>query len=104
MNRCRWRVLPAVPAGHPLNASYYPPLLRQLLYNRGLSDTAAAEAFFKADDRLAGDPWLMPDIEKAVQRIQKALLGGEKIAVYGDFDVDGISATALLVKGLERLG
>ena len=46
----------------------------------------------------------MPDIEKAIQRIQKALLSGEKIAVYGDFDVDGISATALLVKGLERLG
>ena len=104
MNRCRWRVLPAVPAGHPLNASYYPPLLRQLLYNRGLSDTAMAEAFFNADERLAGDPWLMPDIEKAVQRIQKALLSGEKMAVYGDFDVDGISATALLVKGLERLG
>jgi single-stranded-DNA-specific exonuclease len=104
LNRCRWRVLPAVPAGHPLNTSHYPPLLKQLLYNRGLSDPVTAEAFFNADSRLAGNSWLMPDIEKAVQRIQKALLSGEKMAVYGDFDVDGISATALLVKGLERLG
>ncbi len=96
--------MPAIPADHPLNATHYPPILRQLLYNRGLPDIAMAEAFFNADERLSGDPWLMPDIEKAVQRIQKALLSGEKIAVYGDFDVDGISATALLVKGLERLG
>jgi single-stranded-DNA-specific exonuclease len=63
-----------------------------------------AQAFFDADSRLSGDPWLLSDIEKAIQRIQQALLSNEKIAVYGDFDVDGISATALLVKGLERLG
>jgi single-stranded-DNA-specific exonuclease len=104
LNRCRWRVLPQVPAGHPINAAEYSPLLKQLLYNRGLTEPDLAEAFFNADSRLSGDPWLLPDIEKAIQRIQKALLSGEKIAVYGDFDVDGISATALLVKGLEHLG
>jgi len=104
LNRCRWHVLPQVPAGHPINATEYSPLLKQLLYNRGLTDPDMAEAFFNADSRLSGDPWLLPDIEKAIQRIQKALLCGEKIAVYGDFDVDGISATALLIKGLERLG
>ena len=104
MNRCRWRILPRIPAGHPIDTAEYSPLLKQLLYNRGLSAPALAQAFFSADSRLAGDHWLMPDIEKAVQRIQKALLSGEKMAVYGDFDVDGISATALLVKGLERLG
>ena len=104
MKRCRWHILPRVPPDHPINTSEYSPLLKQLLYNRGLSEPAMAQAFFYADSRLSGDPWMLPDIEKAIQRIQRALLSGEKIAVYGDFDVDGISATALLVKGLERLG
>ena len=104
MNHCRWRILPRIPAGHPIDTTEYSPLLKQLLYNRGLTGSAMAEAFFNADSRLSGDPWLLPDIEKAIQRIQKALLSGEKVAVYGDFDVDGISATALLVKGLEWLG
>jgi single-stranded-DNA-specific exonuclease len=104
LNQCRWRILPQIPAGHPINAAEYSPLLKQILYNRGLTGPAAAEAFFNADNRLSGDPWLLPDIDKAVQRTQQALLSGEKIAVYGDFDVDGISATALMVKGLERLG
>jgi single-stranded-DNA-specific exonuclease len=104
LNLCRWRILPQIPAGHPINAAGSSPLLKQLLYNRGLAEAEQAEAFFNADSRLSGDPWLLPDMEKAVQRIQRALLSGEKMAVYGDFDVDGISATAVLVKGLERLG
>jgi single-stranded-DNA-specific exonuclease len=104
LNRSRWHILPRVPSGHPIDNTEYSPLLKQLLYNRGLIEPNLAEAFFNADSSLGGDPWLLPDIDKAVQRIQKALLTGEKIAIYGDFDVDGISATALLVKGLERLG
>jgi len=100
----RWRILPRLPTEHPLNANDYPPLLKQALYNRGIADTDDAELFFSADHRLSHDPWLMPDIEKAVQRIQQGLLRGEKIAVYGDFDVDGICATALMAQGLRMLG
>jgi single-stranded-DNA-specific exonuclease len=57
-----------------------------------------------ADERLSGDPFLLPDMQPAVARIYRALLSGENIAIYGDFDVDGITATALLVQGLTTLG
>ena len=57
-----------------------------------------------ADERLSGDPFLLPDMQPAVTRIYRALLSGENIAIYGDFDVDGITATTLLVKGLSTMG
>ena len=57
-----------------------------------------------ADERLSGNPFLLPDMQPAVARIYRALLSGENIAIYGDFDVDGITATALLVQGLSTLG
>jgi single-stranded-DNA-specific exonuclease len=104
LNRCRWRVLPEIPAGHPLTKTKYSPLLKQLLFNRGITEPDAAEMFLATDSRLSTSPWALPDIDKAIGRIQRALLGGEQIAIYGDFDVDGISATAVLVKGLELLG
>ncbi|MDP2931045.1 MAG: single-stranded-DNA-specific exonuclease RecJ, partial [Chloroflexota bacterium] len=57
-----------------------------------------------ADKRLSADPFLLPDMDRAVARIYRALLSGESIAVYGDFDVDGVTSTALLVQGLTGLG
>jgi len=57
-----------------------------------------------ADERLSGNPFLLPDMQQATARIYRALLSGENIAIYGDFDVDGITATALLVQGLSTLG
>lgn len=65
---------------------------------------AEAESFLKADERLSIDPFSLPDMHPAVTRVYKALLSGEKIAIYGDFDADGITATALLVEGLTELG
>lgn len=80
------------------------PLIVQLLYNRGIINPSQFETFLSADDRLQCDPFLLPDMPQAVGRIYRALLSGEKIAVYGDFDADGITATALLVQGLSNLG
>ncbi|GAG17266.1 unnamed protein product, partial [marine sediment metagenome] len=57
-----------------------------------------------ADERLAHVSLLLTDIDKAVTRILRALLGDELIAVYGDFDADGITGTVLLVEGISRLG
>jgi len=79
------------------------PLLSQLLINRGLTDVGSAKTFLQSTLSLLSDPMLLPDIEKSSERIIDALSQGEKITVYGDYDVDGISATALMVQCLETL-
>ncbi len=104
MNHSRWNLLPPAPDGYLDVASGFPPLIAQLLYNRGLTEPSQLEAFITADGRLSGDPFLLPDMHRAVARIYQALLSGETIAIYGDFDADGITATALLVQGLTTLG
>jgi len=104
LNRYRWNLLPLAPDRHLANIPGAPPLLAQLLYNRGVREPSQLEPFITADKRLSGDPSLLPDMTLAVTRIYRALLSGENIAIYGDFDADGISGTALLVKGLSSLG
>ena len=100
--RTRWKILPPVPDEY-LNASDLSPLIAQLLYNRGVKPEGI-DLFLSADHRLAGNPFLLPDILRAVSRVYKAVLAHEKIAVYGDFDVDGVTATVILVEGLSKLG
>jgi single-stranded-DNA-specific exonuclease len=104
LSHYRWNLMPPVPDSNLALNSGLSPLIAQLLYNRGLTEPAQLEPFITADKRLAGDPSLLPDIQPAVARIYRALLSGENIAVYGDFDADGITGTALLVQGLSRLG
>jgi single-stranded-DNA-specific exonuclease len=103
LNRYRWNILPPAPE-EQLSTSGLSPLIAQLLYNRGISPPAQLEAFLSGDKRLAGDPSRLPDIEPAVARIYRALLSGETMAIYGDFDADGITGTAILVQGLSKLG
>ncbi len=97
-----WKLLPE--SDKPLEFKGAGALVARLLHNRGITTAHAAEAFLKADSRLSIDPFSLPDMHPAVNRIYKALLSGEKMAVYGDFDADGITATALLVQGLAALG
>ena len=104
MHHCRWNLLPPVPSRHLVNTSGFSPLITQLLYNRGLTEPSQLESFMAADERLSGNPFLLPDMQPAIARIYRALLSGENIAIYGDFDADGITATALLVQGLTSLG
>lgn len=104
MNHYRWNILPPVPAEHSINTSDFPPLIVQLLYNRGITEPSQIELFLSADKRLSADPYLMPDMHRAVSRIYQALLSGESIAIYGDFDADGITGAALLTLGLASLG
>jgi len=79
------------------------PLLLQLLYNRGLTDPAQMRAFLQTQS-LGSDPFTLKDMCSAVARLRRAIRRGELIAVYGDFDVDGVTATALLVQTLQALG
>ena len=104
MNHSRWNILPPIPDKYLVDTSGFPPLIVQLLYNRGFTEPSQVESFITADKRLLGDPYLLPDMPRAVARIYQALLSGESMAIYGDFDADGISATALLVQGLTSLG
>ncbi|BBO18414.1 single-stranded-DNA-specific exonuclease RecJ [Candidatus Brocadia pituitae] len=80
------------------------PLLAQVLINRGVADVASARSFLQPQIAALGDPSLLPDIEKASIRINDAIRKGEKIVIYGDYDVDGLSATALMYRCLKLLG
>lgn len=100
--RNRWEILPSAPDEY-LCACNVPHVIAQLLYNRGVQPDEV-ELFLSADRRLENNPFLLPDISQAVSRIYRALLSQEKIAIYGDFDVDGVTATAILVEGLSWLG
>ena len=104
MSRYRWKLLPILPLERLTWIHGVAPLLVQLLHNRGITDPQQYEFFLSADDRQSSDPFLLPDIQLAVNRISRALSQGEEIAVYGDFDVDGVTSTALLVEGLSLLG
>jgi single-stranded-DNA-specific exonuclease len=93
-----WSLRPepdVVPAGE------WPPLIGRLLAQRGVRTAAEALAFFDAE---APAPLALPDLDIAVSRLARACRDGETVAVFGDFDVDGVTAAALLTEGLESLG
>ena len=102
--RRAWRVASRAPADVNARLSAYSPLAAQLLYNRGVTDLPSAKAFLSTDEKLLEDSLLLPDIQSAVSRIHRALRDGETIGIFGDFDADGVTATALLEEGLARLG
>lgn len=91
-------------AFHGLRAEGVPPLVAAVLCARGLDTREQATEFLSWHPHLLCDPFLMRDMEKAVARIRQALAHGEKIAVYGDYDVDGITSTCLLTHYLRSLG
>ncbi len=97
-----WNILPSAPEGYSKTINL-PPLIAQLLYNRGFTENEA-QCFLAEPYILENDPFLLTDMSKAVDRINKAILSEEKIAIYGDFDADGITATLILVEGLSWLG
>ena len=103
MSHFRWNLLPQIDEQR-LNRPGYSPLLVQLLYNRGITDPGGFTKFLASDSSLLNDPMLLPDAQEAIARIYRALLSGEKIAVYGDYDADGMTATAAFVLGLKALG
>ena len=103
--RKRLQVLPPAPAEHLQHFGDLPPLVVQLLYNRGLSEASEVAAFLAAPgEEPLGNPFDLRDMPQAVQRIQQSIASGERLVVYGDFDVDGITSAALLVQTLAALG
>jgi single-stranded-DNA-specific exonuclease len=80
------------------------PVLAQVLINRGITDTQSASAFLRPKLTQLIDPAQMPGIEPAVQRLKHAVKNKEKITVYGDYDVDGITGVSILWQVLTLLG
>ena len=80
------------------------PIAGQILINRGVSDPEDAHAFLYPELADLHDPSFLPELEQSASRIRQAVEGKEKIVIYGDYDVDGISATAILMRCLALLG
>ena len=79
------------------------PVLAELLVQRGVHTFEQARSFFRPSLDDLHDPFLMQDMEKAVERVRQAVVSGEKILVYGDYDVDGTTAVSLVYSFLRRL-
>ena len=100
----KWNLPASVPSADALEEAGYPALLSAVLASHGITDSPAADDFLKIEDSLSLSPLLMKDMDRAVARIRAALDAGEHMAVFGDYDVDGITATAILVDYLRRCG
>ncbi len=100
----RW-LLPQPPSPQARETlTAFPRTLQQLLVNRGIETTEAADLFLRPDERLSGDPNDIPGMDAAIHRIRQAMFGGEKVGIYGDFDSDGVTGTALLREALQNIG
>jgi single-stranded-DNA-specific exonuclease len=99
----RWQIAPRIPEDIETLFLDYHPVQRQLLFNRHVCDLDAAGLFLSPGGTLY-DPFLMKDMDVTVDRILWAVDREEPIAIYGDYDVDGVTATAILVQVLEQMG
>ena len=97
----RWIVAPPAPQGQLKQYKDLHPLLAQVLINRGKDHPRDAQAFLY-DRSYTNDPFDLVDMRKAVTRIRQAIKRREPIVVYGDFDADGVTSTAVLVEALRR--
>ena len=101
----RWNILAANPATvQSLQASLkIHPILCELLAQRGIDSFEAAKKFFRPSLEHLHDPWLMKDMDKAVKRIEDAVMNQDSILVFGDYDVDGTTSVATLYQFLKKL-
>lgn len=99
----RWDIQPEMPLSILETLASYPRVQRTLLYNRGLPNPAEAAIYLHRQGPLY-DPFRLDQMDQAVATILHAIEAGQEIAVYGDYDVDGVTASCLLVEALEKLG
>jgi single-stranded-DNA-specific exonuclease len=106
MKSILWERLPCndEAAGRLAAALNLHPTLARLLCLRGLSDPATAHRFLNPSLDQLHDPYLLADMRKAVERLEQAIARKERIAIHGDYDVDGITSTVILRRALEMLG
>lgn len=87
-----------------IQARKIPERIGALLWQRNIRTAEALDAFLSTDLQYLHDPFLFHDMDKAVERIHEAILNGERILIYGDYDADGITSTTVLKETLELLG
>lgn len=105
MNYSKWKTIgksDAIPSS--LLEAGYPPLLAAMLGIRGIVSGFEADRFINGGEETLIDPFLMKDMDKAALRLRSAIASGETVAVYGDYDVDGITSTCLLTDWLRSRG
>ncbi|MGB8369174.1 MAG: single-stranded-DNA-specific exonuclease RecJ [Limisphaerales bacterium] len=106
MMKFRWSLAPPQPllAGQLAAQFKIPPLLAQCLLNRGFSEPSAIEKFLQPRLKNLADPFLLPNMAVTVGRLLRAREQNESLIIFGDYDVDGVTSTALLVEVLRPLG
>lgn len=102
----RWTIAPPQPllAASLAAALKLSPLLAQCLLNRGLSEPSAIENYLAPRLKHLADPFLLPQMDQAVARLLRARERAEPLVIFGDYDVDGVTSTTLLLEVLRRLG
>lgn len=108
MSQTRWTILPQAPDTY-LSGMELPAIVKQVLYNRNLHNEAEVVGFLSPDGAenagtAAHDPLLLAGMPEAVGILQQAIADGQRIAVYGDYDADGVTSTVLLTETLKALG
>src|SRR6266568_78500 len=102
----RWSIAPPQPllAGELAKTLKLSPLFAQCLLNRGLSDPMLIDRFLEPRLKHLADPFLLPNMRAAVQRLFVAHRLNESVVIFGDYDVDGVTSTTLLLEVLRKLG
>lgn len=98
----RWRLRD--PYAHQKGIPNFPPIVATVLAARGITTRAAADLFYKPHLMRDYDPLQLPGMHEAIARVRQAIESRETIALYGDFDVDGVTSVAVLHEGLVPLG
>jgi single-stranded-DNA-specific exonuclease len=99
-----WRLKKQPSDKFRLKFKNYSPFIQSILYNRGIKSLKKAEEFFDLDyEKGINDPFLLPDMKKAIKRTLQALKDKEKIAIYGDYDADGVTSTVIIKKLFKEL-
>src|ERR1039458_9128167 len=102
----RWSIAPTQPllTGQLAGQLSLSPLLTQCLVNRGFNEPAQISGFLEPRLKQLADPFLLPNMAAAVERLLQARERTEPLVIFGDYDVDGVTSTALLFEVLRSLG
>ncbi|THE16024.1 single-stranded-DNA-specific exonuclease RecJ [Enterococcus hirae] len=102
-----WKLNETEPSGsflQMIEKKQLSPLIGQLLWQRGYQEEDSIQKFLNPKEQALHDPYLMHDMDKAISRIQEAVINNEPILVYGDYDADGITSATVMKETLELLG